>query len=222
MATSYQLVKEIYRRLAPCYDRVAAPALGLRFQKEAVSYLDLKTGDVVVDVACGTGSNFTFIERFIGDSGHLIGIDLSAEMLHQAHLRVAVNRWSNVTLINSPAEEAQFLTTANAFLFSFAHDVLQSPDALDNLFQYATEGTRVAACGIKWAPWWNFSMNWLIFQIAQRYHTVHTGLEKPWEKLAKFVSDPIINTRAFDTIYVAHGIFKRNHDHISTQKALSY
>jgi ubiquinone/menaquinone biosynthesis C-methylase UbiE len=214
MAISYQHVKEVYRRIAPWYDRVAAPVLGLRFQKEAISYLGLKTGDVVVDVACGTGSNFTFIERCIGDSGHLIGIDLSAEMIHQARLRVSVNKWSNVTLINSPAEEAQFPPTANAFLFSFAHDVLQSPVALGNLFQHATEGTRVAACGIKWAPWWNFSMNWLIFQIAQQYHTVHTGLAKPWETLAKFVSDPVINLRAFGTVYVAYGTVKRNHNQI--------
>jgi ubiquinone/menaquinone biosynthesis C-methylase UbiE len=215
MATPYQLVKEIYRHHAPWYDRVAAPVFGLRFQKKAVSYLGLKTGDVVVDVACGTGSNFPIIERFIGESGHLIGIDLSAEMLQQAHLRVALNRWSNVTLINSPAEEARFPNTANAFLFSFAHDVLQSPVALCNLFQQATDGTRVAACGIKWAPWWNLPMNCLIFQIAKQYHTVHTGLAKPWEKLAEFVSDPVITSKAFDTVYVAYGTVTRNHNQIS-------
>lgn len=215
MAARYQLVKEIYRHHAPWYDRVAAPVFGLRFQKEAVSNLSLKTGDVVVDVACGTGSNFTFIEQCIGDTGHLIGIDLSAEMLQQAHLRVAVNRWSNVTLINAPAEEAQLHDTANAFLFSFAHDVLQSPVALHNLFQHATEGARMAACGIKWAPWWNFYMNSFIFQIAYQYHSVHTGLSKPLEILEEFVSDPVINSRAFDTVYVAYGTVIRTH----TQKS---
>ncbi len=209
MATSYKLVKEIYRHHAPWYDRVAAPIFGSPFQQEAISYLDLKTGDVVVDVACGTGGNFNFIEQCIGDSGHLIGIDLSAEMLQQAHLRVAANQWRNVTLINSPAEEAQFSGTANAFLFSFAHDALQSPVALRNLFQHATELTRVAACGIKLAPWWNFPMNCLIFQIDQLYHTVHTGLAKPWNILAEFVSDLEINSGAFDTVYVAYGTVTR-------------
>jgi ubiquinone/menaquinone biosynthesis C-methylase UbiE len=209
MAARYQLVKEIYRHYAPEYDRVAAPVLGLRFQKEAVSNLGLKTGDVVVDVACGTGSNFNFIQQCIGDTGQLIGIDLSAEMLQQAHLRVAVNRWSNVTLINSPAEEAQLQNTANAFLFSFAHDVLQSSVALHNLFQHVTEGARVAACGIKWAPWWNFSMNSLIFQIAYQYHTVHTGLAKPYAILAQIFSDPVIDIRAFDTVYVAYSTVTR-------------
>jgi ubiquinone/menaquinone biosynthesis C-methylase UbiE len=205
MATRYKLVKEIYRYHAPWFDRVAAPVFGRRFQKKAVSYLGLKNGDVVVDVACGTGSNFAAIERFIGESGHLIGIDLSAEMLQKARWRVRVNRWRNVTLINSPAEEACFPSTVNAFLFSFTHDVLQSPVALRNLFQHATEGSRVAACGIKLTPWWNFSMNSLIFQIAQRYHTVHSGLAKPWEMLGEFASDLVINFMAFDTVYVACG-----------------
>ncbi len=205
MVTRFGLVRKIYRRHAPWYDRVAAPFWGLAYQLEAVSCLGLKAGDIVVDVACGTGSNFTVIERFIGESGYLIGIDLSPEMLHQAHLRVAANGWSNVTLINTSVEEAQIGDMADAFLFSFAHDVLQSPVALRNLFQYADEGTRVAACGIKWAPWWNFSMNCLVFQIAQQYHTVRTGMAEPWSLLAKFIPDLQIRERAFDSVYVACG-----------------
>jgi SAM-dependent methyltransferase len=205
MSTQYQLVKEIYRHHAPWYDKVAAPVLGSTYQLEAVSSLGLKTGDIVVDVACGTGSNFTFIQRCIGNTGHLIGIDLSNEMLQQAKSRVAAHGWPNVTLINAPAEKAEFNETADAFLFSFAHDVLQSSVALYNLFQHAIRGARVSACGIKWAPWWNFSLNCIVFQIARKYHTVHDGLSKPWERLVGFTSDLEINLRAFDTIYVAHG-----------------
>jgi len=52
-------------------------------------------------------------------------------------------------------------------------------------------------------------MNCFIFQIAHQYHTVHTGLAKPWKILAEFVSDPVINLRAFDTVYVAYGTVTR-------------
>lgn len=101
-------MKELYRLHAPWYDSVAAPALGSSFQHEAVSYLRLKPGDVVLDVACGIGSTFTLIKQKIGETGHLIGIDLSPEMLQQARARVVANGLTNVLLINASAEETQF------------------------------------------------------------------------------------------------------------------
>ena len=205
MSTQRQLVRELYRHHAPWYDSVAAPALGSSFQLEAVSYLRLKPGDVVVDVACGTGSTFTLIKQKIGETGHLIGIDLSPEMLQQARACVVANGLTNVSLINAPAEEAQFNETADAFLFSFAHDVLQSSRTLHNLFQRATPGARVAACGIKLAPWWNIPLNYFIYQIAWKYHTEHKGLLEPWGCLERFVSDLKVKVKAFGTIYVAFG-----------------
>jgi hypothetical protein len=45
--------------------QVDAPVLGLRFQKEAISYLGLKTGDVLVDVL------YSFCILFF-DFGHFV------------------------------------------------------------------------------------------------------------------------------------------------------
>lgn len=205
MRSQHERAREKYRRHAPWYDTVAAPLLGSAYQREAVSLLRLRPGDVVVDVACGTGSNFALIEQGIGDTGRLIGIDLSPEMLERARGRVVSHGWSNVTLINAPAEEARIDQSVDAFLFSFAHDVLQSPDALGNLFQHAAPATRIAACGIKWAPPWNFPLNFFIFQLAQQYHTVDQGLSEPWRHLRAFSSDLEVGFRAFETVYVAWG-----------------
>jgi len=201
----HELARQKYRLHAPWYDSVAAPLLGASYQREAVSLLHLGAGDVVVDVACGTGINFPLIEQGIAHTGHLIGVDVSPEMLREAHIRVVSHGWTNVTLINAPAEEAQIHQTVDAFLFSFAHDVLQSPRALRNLFQHARRGARVAACGIKWAPWWSFPSNLFVFQIAQQYHVVHEGLSKPWGHLTAFVSNLEIRLMAFETIYMACG-----------------
>jgi ubiquinone/menaquinone biosynthesis C-methylase UbiE len=205
MNSHHELTRAKYRQHAPWYNSVAAPLLGASYQREAVSLLHLSAGDAVVDVACGTGSNFPLIEQEIRHTGHLIGVDLSPEMLRQARARVVSHGWTNVTLINAPAEEVQIHDTVNAFLFSFAHDVLQSSYALRNLLQYATPGTSVAACGIKWAPWWNLPLNLLIFQIARQYHTLHAGLSEPWGHLAAFVSNLEIKLRAFEMVYVACG-----------------
>jgi demethylmenaquinone methyltransferase/2-methoxy-6-polyprenyl-1,4-benzoquinol methylase len=205
MAGNLELAKEKYRRHAAHYDQVGAPALGAAFQREAVALLRLGAGDVVVDVGCGTGSNFPLIEAAIGETGRLIGIDLSREMLERARGRVAANGWTNVRLINASAEEAQIQAEADAVLFSFAHDVLQSPRALRNVFQHAKPGARVAACGIKWAPWWSFPLNYFIYQLAWQYQTTYEGLARPWAHLAEFVSHLDVSLRAFGTVYVASG-----------------
>ncbi len=209
MRTQHELTREKYRRHAPSYDSVAAPLLGAAYQHEAVVLLGLVPGDVVVDVGCGTGSNFASIERGIGEKGHLFGVDLSPEMLEQARALVDSRGWDNVSLINASAEEVQIRPSVDAFLFSFAHDVLQSSHALHNLFKHASKGARVAACGIKWAPWWNLALNLYIFQVAQQYHTVQKGLSEPWGQLRPFLSNLELRLWAFETIYVVSGTLKQ-------------
>jgi ubiquinone/menaquinone biosynthesis C-methylase UbiE len=205
MLDMYEYTKAVYQKLAPYYDKLAAPAFGTVFQREAIRLLQLRSGDVVVDVGCGTGACFPFIEAAIGETGRLIGIDLVPEMLERARLRVTEAGWSNVTLINAAAEQARLKVEADAFLFSFTHDVLQSLQALRNLFRHAKPGARVAACGIKWAPWWSFALNAYVAQVAWQYHSTHRGLSSPWAQLAQFVRNLEVRRRAFDTVYVAHG-----------------
>ena len=205
MQTQYDVTKEHYRQFAPWYDSFAAPALKIRCRREAVSLLHLRTGSVVVDAACGTGGSFPLIEEEIGPTGCLVGVDLTPEMLRKARARITSHGWGNVTLINAAVEEAYIDETVDAFLFSFAHDVLQSPRALRNLFQHARPGARVAACGIKLAPWWNVPLNFSVMQIAQQYHSVQEGLSEPWSHLRAFVPNLEIRSQVFDMVYMASG-----------------
>jgi ubiquinone/menaquinone biosynthesis C-methylase UbiE len=64
----------------------------------AIELLELAPGGRVLDVACGTGANFELIERRIGSSGELVGVDLTPQMLSKARARVARAGWSNVRL----------------------------------------------------------------------------------------------------------------------------
>jgi len=205
MGPSQQQAKEKYRRCAPYFDEVAAPTLGAAYQRRAIALLGLKRGDVVLDVGCGTGSNFAAIESAIGPSGRLFGVDLTEEMLAQARQRTIANGWRNVMLVHAAAERAYLPVRVDALLFSFTHDVLQSADALHNLLGYAKPGARVAACGLKWAPWWCVPLNALVYQLAQQYHTTFDGLCRPWGKLAQCLPHLQVTTLAFGTIYLASG-----------------
>ncbi|TMM17197.1 MAG: methyltransferase domain-containing protein, partial [Actinobacteria bacterium] len=72
-----------------------------RLRRRAVGRLQLRAGQTVIDVACGTGLTFALLADQIGPDGSLVGIDLSPEMLSQARERVTANGWRNVTLIES-------------------------------------------------------------------------------------------------------------------------
>jgi demethylmenaquinone methyltransferase/2-methoxy-6-polyprenyl-1,4-benzoquinol methylase len=69
----------------------------------AVEALALRPGTRVLEVACGTGRNFDYLERAIGPNGSLVGFDFSREMLEAARDLVARRGWRNVELVQGDA-----------------------------------------------------------------------------------------------------------------------
>jgi demethylmenaquinone methyltransferase/2-methoxy-6-polyprenyl-1,4-benzoquinol methylase len=59
----------------------------------------------VLDLACGTGVNFTRLERRIGPTGSLVGLDLTPAMLDRARDRAVSHGWRNVRLYESDASQ---------------------------------------------------------------------------------------------------------------------
>jgi ubiquinone/menaquinone biosynthesis C-methylase UbiE len=194
---------EQYRHTAANYDRHMWFARGTH--REAVARLELRPGQVVVDVACGTGLNFEGIEQGIGPEGHLIGLDLSPEMLAVARDRVATAGWGNVTLVEAAAEEAALPASPDALLFAFSHDVLRSPAALDNLLGSTRSGARVVAAGGKWPPRWAVPVHAYVRFQAPRYVTTMEGFDRPWTLLAERVRDLEVKARSLGGAYVAWG-----------------
>jgi ubiquinone/menaquinone biosynthesis C-methylase UbiE len=86
----------------------------------AVQALGLRPGDTVVDIACGTGLNFSLLQQAIGPEGRIIGVDLTDAMLAQAQRRIGTNGWSNVSLVQSDAAEFDFPSEVDAILSTYA------------------------------------------------------------------------------------------------------
>ena len=192
-----------YRRLAPGYDRLARVAYGLR--RRAVAKLDLKPGEIVIDVACGTGLTFALIERRIGPQGRLIGIDLSPEMLEGAAARVAENGWENISLIAGSVDGVEISATADAAAFILTHDVMRTPAALQSVIDHVRPGGRVAAAGPKRAPRWAVPVNGAVSRISSRYVTTDEGFERPWDHLAELVPDLEVKSLILGGAYLAWG-----------------
>src|SRR6202167_2912527 len=94
---------ETYRKKAKHYDITSrlypAPGYPQRTQRlRTVQALGLRTGDTVIDMACGTGLNFPLLQQAVGPGGRIVGVDLTDAMLARAQDRIAANGWSNVSL----------------------------------------------------------------------------------------------------------------------------
>jgi demethylmenaquinone methyltransferase/2-methoxy-6-polyprenyl-1,4-benzoquinol methylase len=116
---------ETYRKKAKHYDVTSrfypVPGYPQRAQRlRAVQALGLRPGGTVVDVACGTGLNFSLLQQVIGSGGRIVGVDLTDAMLAEAQRRIETNGWSNVSLVQADAAELDFPTEVDAILSTYA------------------------------------------------------------------------------------------------------
>ena len=194
---------EQYHRAAPGYDRHMRRFA--RWQRMAVDRLAPAPGDTVIDVACGTGLNFPALQEAIGSMGRIVGIDLSGEMLAHARRRADAGGWRNVMLIEAAVEAAEFEVTADAALFSFTHDVLQSPTAVGNVVDHLREGARVASAGAKLSG--NVVVDFFVRRAARDYVTTFSGLDRPWRELERRVGEMEHRPLALGGAYVTSGTY---------------
>ena len=195
--------KRKYREMAGRYDRRMRRLE--RWQGLAVDRLFLADGDVAIDVACGTGLNFGALRTAVGRRGKVIGVDASPEMLGLARERISERGWDNVELVEAPVEEALFEERADAALFSFTHDVLQSPQAVANVAEHLKPGARVAAVGTKLAGGVMSPINIGVRMIARPFVTTFQGLDRPWRHLEAYVDELLVEPLALGGAYVAWG-----------------
>ena len=146
--TREHLIKT-YRKKAKHYDITSrlypAPGYPQRAQRlRAVQALGLRAGDSVIDIACGTGLNFSLIEEVIGPDGRIIGVDLTDAMLARAQDRIQTNGWSNISLVQADAADFDFPTGVDAILSTYA--LSQVPDCAEVI----AHGAAVLHGGGRW------------------------------------------------------------------------
>jgi phosphatidylethanolamine/phosphatidyl-N-methylethanolamine N-methyltransferase len=99
-----QSVKAAYRRYASVYDAVFGPVLHAG-RKAVLEALGLRSGDRVLEVGVGTGLSLPLYPADV----RITGVDVSAEMLDKARVRVARHRLANVeALLEMDAERMSF------------------------------------------------------------------------------------------------------------------
>jgi ubiquinone/menaquinone biosynthesis C-methylase UbiE len=103
------------------------------WRKKAIEKIDIKQGDVVYDIMSGTGNNFAFLSQKVGDSGCVLGLDISNKMNEIAQLEIEKKQLFNVKICEQDFLKNDLKTeSADVIICSFGLKTL--PDNALNLF----------------------------------------------------------------------------------------
>jgi SAM-dependent methyltransferase len=182
-----------YADLAAQYDALTPRLEPLR--REAHGLLNLRAGDTVMDVGCGTGKSLAALAQMVGPGGHVIGVEPCAPMCTQAQSRQGEARLGNVQLIEAEIEAVAARippASVDAFLLMFTHDVLQSELAINALLRVAKPGARFALAGGKFFSGPLALLNPWVKRRQQPYCTTFANYDAPWRRL--FAAPEITHT----------------------------
>jgi SAM-dependent methyltransferase len=194
----------LYQRRASHYDAELAMFEPLR--RQCIERLKLRPGDCVLDLGCGTGLSLPLLAAKVGPRGRVLGIEQSPDMLGLARQRLAAGQWQQVQLQQSSVDTADLDgVLADAALFHFTHDILQSPQAVARVLAHLRPGARVAACGLQWAPAWIWPANLFALGAAWLSVTSLDGMDRPWWLLAEAMPDFSHRAHWMGAIYSGFG-----------------
>jgi ubiquinone/menaquinone biosynthesis C-methylase UbiE len=120
-----------------------------RFSSHMVQLLDLKLGEYVLDLACGTGLVTFKAAQAVGPTGHVVGIDISTGMLAQAHAKLKGRTTDNTHFYNHSITELGSLSdlqerTFDAIACASALVLLPHPEApIKQWAKYLKPGGRL-------------------------------------------------------------------------------
>lgn len=109
--------------------------------------LRLKAGQNVLDLGCGTGNPSILVSRVVGESGSVVGLDLSENMLTVARRKAGELGLSNVKFMvedasTLPFENDSFDAVISRFCLMFLPDI---PQAVNEIARVLKPGGYVAA-----------------------------------------------------------------------------
>lgn len=212
MALTEKAIIDLYRLRSRHYDITANLyyLVGFReyaYRKKAVKALNLNPGDTVVEIGCGTGLNFPFLQNAIGPGGRIIGVDLTDSMLNQARKRTEKKGWSNVKLVQSDAAAYHFPGSVDGVLSTFALTLVPEFDTV------IRNGCDALKPGKTWAildfkmPSNLFSILGPLFLYLTKPFGVSLDLASrhPWESIRKYLRKPSVTEYYMGFVYLATG-----------------
>ena len=117
-------------------------------RSRAVKKIELKRGNKVLEVACGSGRNFPYLIEAVGKEGFILGFDYSQEMLDAAEQLSKKNSWSNIKFVQGDAAQLK-ITESNFDGVISVLGISAIPDwkkAIDRSCDVLRPGGRFVVC----------------------------------------------------------------------------
>lgn len=201
MNFSADSIKSIYEgNVAKRYDRLTSHFFA-HFKKKAFENSSIKSGDTVLVYCCGTGLDFPHIRNLIGDTGRIIGIDFSREMLKQASEKVEKYEWDNIELIEGDVVEysERIAVKADAGVCTLGLSII--PDylaAYESLLSNVKVGGEILVGDMQLAAGKMAVFNPLVLRMSRRFGGTREGHQNSRLLRAKMMQDLAdVQTRAF-------------------------
>lgn len=129
---------------AEAYERFFVPAIATPVSAGLLDRAALRTGERVLDVACGTGAITRLAARAVGPTGSVVGVDLAPDMIEVAESTPAPGgpriEWHEADAEALPLPDAHFDVVVCQMGLMFMHD---PAGAVAEMYRVLRPGGRV-------------------------------------------------------------------------------
>lgn len=123
------------------YERFFVPTIGTAWASALLETADLRAGERVLDIACGTGVVARRAAEQVGPSGSVAGLDLSPGMLEIARTSTAEIDWHEGDAASLPLPDGAFDVVVSSLGMQFVED---KQSAFREMHRVLAPGGRVA------------------------------------------------------------------------------
>jgi len=200
-------IRQRYNHIAnffPFFEWLFLLPPGIR--RKAVDRLQLKTGDSVLEIGCGTGRNLPFLREAVGPQGHIFGVDLSEGMLSKARQLCIKRKWENVTLVHSDAGSYSVPDSVSGVIFSLSYATIPyHKEVLLHAWKQLQVGRNLVIMDAKLPPGIRGKLLLPYSVWIMRLTVLGNPYIRPWEELGELSDQFKMEELLFGSYYICSG-----------------
>lgn len=197
-------IERKYKKIAKIPEGLFRFTIPIRIK--AVSLLGLTAGSAVLDVGCGTGPSFPYLENLVGEGGRIMGVEPSRSMISAAQERVRLAGWENITLRECTIEAFEDGETYDGALLFAMQDVFNSTEGLRVILSHLKPGGKIVCVGPKLQEkGFTRIFNPMLKVLFRRMALSQENLDQPWRTVEKIFPREVLLKEKRGLIFIYLG-----------------